>query len=91
MIEGKTKSGFKFSYDPQNLNDMEFLDALVAAENGDEVAGLTAYSYMCLKLLGKEQRKKLYDHVRLDNGRVPTELIEEELTEMMAAAQEGKN
>lgn len=91
MIKGKTESGFKFEYDENNLNDMEFLDALVDAESGDESAALKSYSLMVVKLLGKEQRKKLYDHVRTEAGIVPVELVEKELTEMMAAAQAGKN
>lgn len=91
MVRGKTKSGFKFEYDEANLNDMEFLDALVEAESGDDSASLRSYSLMVVKLLGKEQRKKLYDHVRTDAGIVPVDLVEQELTEMMAAAEEGKN
>lgn len=91
MVKGKTKSGFKFSYDEQALNDMEFLDALVEAQTGDNLAQLKAQSYMVVKLLGQEQRSKLYDHVRTAEGRVPIEAVEIELADMMAAAEEGKN
>ena len=91
MIKGKTKSGFKFSYDEQALNDMEFLDALVEAQSGNDLATLKAQSYMVKKLLGEDQRAKLDDHVRTKEGRVPIEAVEQELADMMAAAEEGKN
>lgn len=91
MIKGKTNSGFEFEYDEQALNDMEFLDAVVESESGDASAILKAQSFMVIKLLGKDQRKRLYDHVRTADGRVPVEAIEQELTEMMAAGDPGKN
>ena len=91
MVKGKTKSGFEFEYDEQALNDMEFLDAVVEAESGNASAILRAQSFMIIKLLGKDQRKKLYDHLRTPEGRVPCELVEQELTDMMEAADAGKN
>ena len=35
MIEGKTKSGFAYSISDENVNNMELLDALAEAEDGN--------------------------------------------------------
>lgn len=66
MIEGKTKSGFAYSIDEDNV-DQEFLDALSEAEDGDPLKVSKALRL----LLGEEQRKKLYDYLRNDKGKVP--------------------
>ena len=91
MVKGKTTSGFEFQYDPKIFDDMEFLDMLVEAENGNDAESIRAYSTLVFKLLGKEQRKKLYDSLRVEDGRVPIEAVKKEIAEIMAYSPEGKN
>ena len=92
MAKGITKSGFEFEVDAESLNDMEFVDAIVDAINSDnDIEGLKAYTLMANKLLGKEQKKKLYDHVRDERGRVPMEAVQAEIEEIMLSLNEAKN
>lgn len=91
MVKGKTSTGFEFEYDPKAFDDMEFLDMLVEAEKGEDADSIRAYSMLVLKLLGKAQRKRLYDHLRTEAGRVPIEAVKNEIAEIMAYNPEGKN
>lgn len=79
MIEGKTKSGFAYSIDEENV-DQEFLDALSEAEDGDPLKVSKALKL----LLGDEQRKKLYDHLRNKKGRVPIKDVMDAFTDILA-------
>jgi hypothetical protein len=42
-------------------------------------------------MLGKDQKKKLYDHVRTDDGRVPVEKLSTEIQEIFEASNATKN
>jgi hypothetical protein len=70
MINGKTKTGFQFSVDENCMNDMELVDIL-ADVSVDEAFRMSA---LVKRLLPNDQRKALYDHVRV-NGRVPVDAI----------------
>ena len=67
---------------------MELLDALEEMTDGNELA----ISKVVKLMLGKENRKKLYDHIRDKDGRVPLEIIDKCLTEiMLLLGDKGKN
>lgn len=85
-MTGTTRSGFAYTVDDDLLDDMELLDAL--AEIGDTV---TSPSKFVVKLLGKQQRKALYDHIRDDQGKVRPEKVMEEVKDMLEGSQAGKN
>lgn len=87
MIDLKTKSGFEISLDEDTMNNMELLDALTALQEGDG----TQMSHIIPMVLGKDGKKRLYDHLRLPNGRVPTNAVDDELSEIMQALNSGKN
>ena len=86
MISGKTSSGFVYEIDEGITNDMELLDLLVAVEEN-------AYMLPKLveKLLGREQKENLYNHVRNEKGQVPIDRITKEFEEIMATGEETKN
>lgn len=79
MIQGKLRNGFEYGIPDESLNSMELLDALADVDAGDA----TALSRASLLLLGKEQREKLYDHIRTEKGNVPIEVFTECITEIM--------
>lgn len=79
MIKGKTESGFNFKIDEATFNDMELLELLVDADNGNYLA----ISKVLDIILGQDQKKKLYDHVRNDNGRVQIDLVTNEVKEIL--------
>ena len=78
MITGTTESGFKFSIDADACDDMEIVDALYEMDQGN----LSASSFVVRQLLGEEQKRKLYDHVRGENGRVSGQKVMAELTDI---------
>ena len=60
MIDGKTSTGFAFTIPRERLDNMELLDALAEADNGNVLAVSNAVTL----LLGAGQKKALYDHLR---------------------------
>ncbi len=86
-MTGETKSGFHFELDDDVMENMELLDAL--SELG-ETSG--AASRVVVRLLGKQQRKALYDHIRDENGIVRPAKVMEEISDIFEAlGQAGKN
>ena len=81
MINVKTKSGFEIAVDDEAMNSMELVDTLVEVESND----LLAVSKLGEMLLGKDGKKKLYDHLRNNKGIVPVDRFMQELNEIMGA------
>ena len=80
MVKGTTTTGFKFSIDPDAVKDMEFIElAAEAEENG------LLLPKMIEHVLGKDQKKKLYDHVRNNKGRVMVEDVSEEIKQIFSS------
>ena len=83
MIKGTTSSGFEYSIKNDALDDMELLDALVEMDEGSA----TSYRYAIKALLGEEQRKALYEHVRnKKTGRVSAKAVFKEFAEVLTTA-----
>lgn len=80
MIKGVTESGFEFELEENLLNDMEVVDALARLIDDD----LLAMPVLANKMLGKEQKKKLYDHIRKEDGRVLIEDFTKEIFDIFA-------
>lgn len=87
MLKGKSSTGFEFEIDDKALNNMEFVDAL--ADLNDE--NPLALSKVTELLLGKAQRKRLYDKVRDEAGTVPIEEATKEIRAIFDAVKEIKN
>lgn len=88
MITGTTSSGFKFSLAETAVDNMELLDALADASDNDPLA----ISRVLTLLLGKEQKQKMYDALREEDGRVPIAKVNEEIVEIFRAfGKSGKN
>lgn len=87
MIEGVTKSGFRFQLADDALNDYELLEALREADTKDASAIIDAVNI----LLSEEQKKELKDHIRNEHGRVGAVEMIQEVAEILQATQEGKN
>lgn len=86
MAKGKTKSGFKYSVDKATLNDAEFLEAFCKVRKGDNMEIFN----MIETVLGKEQKASLYEHVRDKDGRVPLDVLTNEVSEILAALGENE-
>lgn len=89
MIEGTTRKGFAFSIPDNAVDNMELLDAMAEVEESENAL---AMSRILQLLIGKEQRKHLYDSLRTEDGRVPIPEAAEALKDMLEAmGQKGKN
>lgn len=87
MKEIKLASGLTLSIDEGIMDDMEILDALAELEEGNGAA----ISKLCIRLLGADEKKKLYDHLR-ENGRVKVTSVTAAITEIFQKLGEpGKN
>jgi hypothetical protein len=87
--KGTTSTGFEFEIDIRRLDDMELID--IMAEVDENALLLTK---MCRMILGDEQKKRLYDHLRTDEAgfsRVPVDALTNEITEIFKLAEEAKN
>lgn len=81
MSKGKTSTGFEFELDTDVIMDMEFIElAAEASENGAKYPAMVEYA------LGKEQKKRLYDHVRNERGRVMFDDVRREFDEIFNIA-----
>jgi len=86
MITGKLSCGFEYQLEDDTLDNMELVDALAEADGGD----ITGWSRVLVLLLGKPQRKALYDHLRNAAGRVPLDAVVSAVGELLANTR-GKN
>lgn len=87
MMTGKTKSGFEFAVEDKVFDNMELVDAIAEATEDDPVA----LSKLVKMVLGEEQRKKLYNHLRTEDGRVPTDDVFAAVGEIFCSFGQGKN
>lgn len=86
MIKGKTSSGFEYEIEKERINNYELLENI--SELDDNPLALTKVVDL---LLGKDQIKKLKDHVRTEKGLVPTDKLSSEITEIFQNQNETKN
>ncbi len=87
-VTGVTTGGFSFSVSKDVMDNMELVDAL--AETTDD--NPLAISKVGLLILGADQRKALYNSLRTEDGRVPTEAVGQALADIMKAfGEQGKN
>lgn len=87
MISGVTKNGFAFEITDERTDNMELIDALADIDDGN----LLAVSKVLTLLLGPEQKKKMYDFVRTEDGIVSAQTVSEMIVEILAAKKETKN
>lgn len=90
MVKGKTKTGFKFTCDSRLMQNVEFLEEFAAVQSGD---GLEVFN-LIKRILGEDQKKALYEHIRDEEGIVPVDAMKDELAdifEALAEANETKN
>ena len=87
MITAKTESGFSIELEESALDNMEVLDALSDLDEGNPLA----MSRLVVKLLGKDGKKRLYDHLRTEDGLVPASAVESAIMELFQSIIAGKN
>lgn len=84
-VKGKTRHGFEFEIDRDNI-DMELLDTLADAMENESLMGR-----VLSQLMGKEQKKRFYDFIRNEKGKVPIDKASEGLIDIFNSFKDGKN
>lgn len=91
MKKGVTSTGFAYEFDETRLDDMRFVDILanVLGDEASEFDKISGVSKLITMLLGKEQKKALYEHIgSTHDERVPRADLEAALEEIMSSAGE---
>jgi len=87
MVTVKLQNGFEAKVEPEQLNDMYFVEALAEMDSN-----ILVLPKVCTMLLGDEQKKALYKSLEDENGKVKLEDVGGAITEIMTAAgEETKN
>ena len=87
MKEIKLESGLVLSVDERVMDDMELLDALSDLNEEDG----TAISRICRILLGKEEKAKLYEHLRKDGKVRVSDVVHAIMEIFRLLGEQGKN
>ena len=87
MIKGKTSSGFDFTISKDVKNDYELVENLGELDDNPLILGKIVN-----QILGKEQTANLKNHIRNENGIVPTDKMTQEIIEIFKnTGEETKN
>ena len=86
QIEKQFGKGSIIKMDDEAMNDMELLEDLKKLDTGD----VLAIPSILERMLGK-QKEDLYNHVRTESGRVPIDVLIEELKGIFEASKDAKN
>ena len=91
MIEGKTKSGFRFKIDERILSDWRLVDAIGLSESDDASEQIRGVRNLVQLVLG-DQTDALKKHLADSNdGFVPMEKMTDIITEIITTSKEIKN
>lgn len=93
MVKGKTSSGFEFSI-PDGLDkDFRFVKAYSAIQNGDEAQAMSGAADLVSAIFAdSKQEDRLYKHIgKSYGGRVPIDVLFEEIKEIISAAKQDEN
>ena len=86
-MKGTTSSGFEYNLDETALDDYELLEDLCELDNGNTARTISALN----RLLGTEQKDRLKEHLREENGRGPASKMMIEMGEIFNSVKAGKN
>ena len=86
-LKGTTADGFNFEIDPVVANDMILLEELAEADKDT-----TKFPGVLKKMLGEDQKARLYEFLKTEEGIVPIDKCIQTFTEIMnIASEETKN
>lgn len=85
MIKGKTKSGFEFEINEEQLNDYRFLKEVARVEDNP-----LRFPFLLEKMLSEEQEERLMKHLEDKEGRVDPDKVMEEVKDIFQSTNELK-
>lgn len=91
MIEGKTRTGFKYKVDERILKDWRIVSCISMVESSDPSSQIKGTTEL-VKLLIGENEDAFIKHVQKKNdGFVPIDAITNELVDILTSSKETKN
>lgn len=91
MIEGKTKSGFKYKIDESILEDWSVFEAIADMDSKDAskvLKGTTDF----VNLVLSDEKSRMIEHIRKKNGgKCSVQMMTHEVNEIVSGAKEIKN
>lgn len=92
MITGKTASGFVFAVSENINNDFRIVRCIADIESDDAGKKISALARFPELILGASGAEKLFAHVALEDGSIPSDRVQAEATEILRlAAQQRKS
>ncbi len=91
MVEGKTKSGFKFKIDERLMDDWRLLKYIALAESSDPSEQLRGASGLVTLLLGDQEPAMIEFIAKKNKGYVPATAVTEIITEILTTVKDLKN
>lgn len=91
MIQGKTKTGFKFETDERVLDDWRLILNIERAESDNLTEKVKGVAELVHLLLGDNEAKLMEHIAKRNEGFVPTEAIISELASIISKTKELKN
>ena len=86
-MKANTADGFEVEIIEEHLDDWEFLELLDAVDNGEHGKIVRVAKF----LLGDDEVKRLKQHIKETDGKVPATKMVQALTEIMESANTLKN
>lgn len=91
MIEGKTRTGFKFKVDERVGQDWRILSAISMAESSNPTEQVKGTTDLVKLILGNDEQK-LIDHIAKKNeGFVPVAAVTNEIVDILTSTKTTKN
>ena len=91
MIKGKTKSGFKYEVDERIKTDWRLVKAIADSQSNDDGIKLKAVSDMFSLVLGGNEELLMQHIANRNDGFVPMEQMNAEITEIIQSISNSKN
>ncbi len=85
-MKGNLSTGFEFEIDDERLDDMEIVEVMAEIDENPLLL-----PKLCNMILGEEQKRRLYDHLRTADGRVPIETMTNAVQEIFNSSGDLKN
>lgn len=90
-MEGKTKSGFRFSVDERILDDWRLLSAIALTETQDASDQIRGAHELVSLLLGEKEKDLLDFIAKRNDGFVPSSQVTKIISEIITEVKELKN
>lgn len=91
MLEGKTKTGFRFSVDERIIDDWRLLSAIALSESGDPSDQIRGAKELVSLLLGENEKNLLDFIAKRNDGFVPSSQVTKIISEIITEVRELKN